>query len=200
MADIWFVSDTHFFHENILRFKDGNGQYFRGQLFSSAKEMNECIVQNWNEAVKPQDKVYHLGDVAVGVKEQSEATSLVYSLNGHKRLILGNHDHLEAPMYRAFERIELWTGGKFKQYGFVASHIPLRLDSMRDGAFNVHGHIHQNLVRRVVSDFHPFKRRVSYDEGPDPHYINVCVEQTDYKPIHLDEIIARIKNRGGHTT
>jgi calcineurin-like phosphoesterase family protein len=172
--DIWFISDTHFFHDNILLFRDRQENLIRGRYFSSSAHMNECMVSNWNESIKPQDKVYHLGDVAVGVRQQSEFTELMQSLNGHKRLLLGNHDHIHQPAYREFERIELWTGGKFKQYNFVCSHIPLRPDQMRDGEFNVHGHIHQNLV-------------------PDPHYICVCVEHTSYRPVHLDEIRKRIE-------
>jgi calcineurin-like phosphoesterase family protein len=172
MADIWFISDTHFFHDNILKFKDNDDKIIRD--FSDVTEMNERMVEKWNARVKPQDKVYHLGDVLLGVKRQDEATALLRRLNGHKRLMLGNHDHIEQPAYQAFERIELWTGGKFKQYGFVACHSPLRYDQMRDGELNVHGHIHQNLI-------------------DDPRYMNVCVEHTGYAPVHIDEIIARRK-------
>jgi len=170
MADIYFISDTHFFHDNILKFTDKDGKTIRD--FSDVTEMNERMVEKWNARVKPQDKVYHLGDVACGVKKTSEFTELMYRLNGHLRLMLGNHDNITHPAYKRFEKIELWTGGKFKDRGFVASHIPLRPDQFRGGEVNVHGHTHQNLV-----------------EGP---YINVCVEHTDYTPVHIDEIIARI--------
>jgi calcineurin-like phosphoesterase family protein len=185
MADIWFISDTHFFHENILTFKDSGGKLIRPE-FTNVLEMNDFMVTKWNETVKPQDKVYHLGDVAVGVKDQAPLTALVKSLHGHKRLLLGNHDHINQPAYREFEKIELWTGGKFKQYNFVASHIPLRESTMRDGEFNVHGHLHHNVV------WYPYP---SYEEGfPDERFINVCVEHTNYTPVHLDEIRKRIES------
>lgn len=173
MVDIWFISDTHFFHENILKFTDNQGKIIRD--FSDVTEMNERMIENWNARVKPQDKVYHLGDVACGVKRASDFTELMHRLNGHKRLMLGNHDRLDQPAYSRFDKIELWTGGKFKEHGFVACHIPLRHDQMRHGEVNVHGHIHQNLI-------------------DDPRYINVCVEHTGYKPVHMDEIKATIKN------
>jgi calcineurin-like phosphoesterase family protein len=173
MADIWFISDTHFFHDNMMGFKDSQGNLIRGSRFKDTHHMNMVMVANWNDHVKPQDKVYHLGDVAVGVKNASDFTNLMSILNGHKRLLLGNHDHIRSPAYNAFEQIDLWTGGKFKQYNFVASHIPLRPDQMRDGEFNVHGHTHQNVLA-------------------DKRYINVCVERTDYRPLHLDEIRERI--------
>lgn len=170
---IWFISDTHFFHDNILKFIDSDGKPVRYQHFQTSQEMNETMVKNWNRVVSPSDKVYHLGDVAVGVKNQSAFTELMYSLNGKKRLILGNHDNIQQPAYKAFERIELWTGGKFSQYGFVCSHIPLREDSMRDAEINVHGHIHQN-------------------ESPSDRHICVCVEHIDYTPVSLDQIVERI--------
>lgn len=173
MANIFFISDTHFFHSNILKFKDRDGQIIRN--FQDVTDMNETMVANWNAMVRPQDKVYHLGDVAVGVEKASDFTGLMGRLNGHKRLMLGNHDHIHHPAYREFEKIELWTGGKFKQYGFVACHIPLRPDQMRHGEFNVHGHIHQNKMN-------------------DPRYINVCVEHTDYTPVPMEDVIAQIKD------
>lgn len=173
MTDIWFISDTHFFHENILKFKDGKGYTIRD--FADVTEMNERMVENWNARVKPQDKVYHLGDVAVGVRDADAFSNLMRRLNGHKRLMLGNHDHINSAGYRFFERIELWTGGKFKKDGFVACHIPLRHDQMRDGELNVHGHIHHNII-------------------DDPRYMNVCVEHTGYAPVHMDEIIAKVSS------
>lgn len=186
MADIWFISDTHFFHENILKFTGDDGKLIRN--FNDVTEMNERMIQEWNSRVKPQDKVYHLGDVFLGVQFPSAAVALIKTLNGHKRLMLGNHDHIEQPAYREFERIELWTGGKFKQYNFVASHIPLRPDQMRDGEFNVHGHIHQNKIQGMLLKPGIPGTLPSVVYGDDPRYINVCVEHTNYCPIHLDEI------------
>ena len=55
---IWFTSDTHFFHNNII-------DYCK-RPFVNAEEMNEYIIKQWNSVVKPQDEVYHLGDFAFG--------------------------------------------------------------------------------------------------------------------------------------
>lgn len=180
MPDKWFMSDPHMCHENILRFKDSSGNLIRGSKFSSVEEMNETIIENWNKLVKPQDKAYILGDVFVGVKEASVAVELISRLNGHLALYLGNHDHIDQPAYRKFRYIELWSGGKFHKGNFVCSHIPLRPDQMRNGEYNVHGHIHQNLV-------------LDKERKVDKHYVNVCVEHTDYSPVHYDEILQRIK-------
>ena len=63
MPATWLVSDTHFGHEKICLFKREDGSPLRP--FSHADEMDEFMVKAWNERVKPSDKVYHLGDVAI---------------------------------------------------------------------------------------------------------------------------------------
>lgn len=179
MADIWFISDTHFFHDNILNFVDSDGKFIRGQ-FGSVDEMNWTMVENWNSVVKPQDKVWHLGDVAFKTTAKAEAVAhLLKSLNGHKRLVVGNHDNLKAPaLVNNFEKIELWKGfpDKYLNKAFTCSHIPLRLDSLRDGKTNVHGHLHQNLMA---------------EKG----YITVCVEHRNYTPVHLDQILYEVEKQ-----
>lgn len=82
----WFTSDTHFGHARILELCD--------RPFKDVSHMNEMIIHNWNAVVHPDDKVYHLGDVALGPKDQWEA--IFSRLNGHKVLIAGNHDAVSA--------------------------------------------------------------------------------------------------------
>lgn len=167
--DKWFISDTHFFHENILKFTGDDGKVIRN--FPDITEMHERMVERWNARVKDNDYVYHLGDVTF--KYDRQFNELMSRLKGRKRLILGNHDKIKGTnLMDWFEKVELWHG--FKEYNFTAVHIPLRLESLRDGAFCVHGHIHQNMME-------------------DPHYINVCVEQHNYTPVHIDEIGEMIK-------
>lgn len=163
--DKWFISDTHFFHTNIIKFCE--------RPFNNTHEMNEALIDNWNAVVKDNDYVYHLGDVAMG---QDKALPRILSrLKGRKRLIVGNHDKLKSQALQDyFEKIMLWHG--FKEFNFTASHMPLKEGHFRDGAFNVHGHLHRNKV--MLKDM----------LVEDPRYINVCVENTNYRPIHLDEI------------
>lgn len=170
----WFIADTHFFHANILKFTGSDGKRIRP--FNSIPEMHEIIIENWNNVVKPNDYVYHLGDVTF--QYHKPFNELMYRLNGDKRLIVGNHDKLKQEgLLKHFVKVDLWKG--FKEANFTASHIPLRLDALRDGAFNVHGHTHQNIM-------------------DDKHYINVCVETRNYTPVHLDTIISEI-NKYSHT-
>lgn len=170
MHDKWFISDTHFFHENILKFTGDDGKVIRD--FSDITEMHERMIERWNARVKDNDYVYHLGDVTF--KYDRRFNELMSRLRGKKRLILGNHDRIKGTnLMDWFEKVDLWKG--FPEYNFTASHMPLRLEGLRDGAFNVHGHIHQR-------------------EMEDSHYINVSVEVRDYTPVNIEEIGQEIKN------
>lgn len=130
--------------------------------------MNEVLIERWNSVVRPQDHVYHLGDVA---NSQQTLNYVMPRLAGHKRLVLGNHDN-HAPMsnyVQYFDKIMLWR--KFDD--LILTHIPLMQENFPGRAkVNVHGHIHQN-------------------PSPNGPYINVCVEQTDYTPVSLDSLITR---------
>jgi len=171
--NIWVISDTHFQHENILKFTDRDGSLIRGARFSSVKEMDEAMIENWNSVVKPGDKVYHLGDVFFGSKETF--IPLWKKLNGQKRLILGNHD--DAKFFAKHElvaKIDVWR--MFPEFGLILTHIPLHESVFGEGRFrnfetvlNVHGHIHQN-------------------QSPTPNHRVVCVEHIDYTPINIEEI------------
>lgn len=164
--DIWFISDTHFFHQNILKW--GRSE------FSSVEEMNEVMVENWNKVVKPGDKVYHLGDVWMGPSSHEERAKLWARLRGSKRLIVGNHDDIP---YMAkggfFKKIQLWRVWNDKPLLFT--HVPVHQDSIKErilseGGVNVHGHTHLN----------------GSPEGP---YRSVCVELNNYTPVHLEDLI-----------
>lgn len=170
MNEKFFISDTHFFHDNMLKFTDDAGKPVRD--FKSVNDMHGYMIEKWNSVVKENDYVYHLGDVTFQYHYAFEV--LMKSLKGKKRLILGNHDRIKGTkLLDFFEKVELWKG--FKEYNFTAVHIPLMLSSLRDGAYCVHGHVHQNSLNN-------------------PNYINVSVEVRDYTPVHIDTIAAEIKS------
>ena len=161
--DTWFISDTHFGHRNIIG-------YCRPE-FPFVEDMDEALIKNWNERVKPGDRVYHLGDFAISPKH---AAAIRPRLNGTIRLIVGNHDDIPKLVnYGLFQRVQLWRA--FKEHGFTATHIPLAASQLRHGTFNVHGHVHAN------------------NSELEPHHLNICVEQTNYAPLHLNEVLALIE-------
>jgi len=80
---IWFISDTHFWHKNIIRFCN--------RPFENVIEMNETIIDNWNCRVKNSDIIYILGDFALKASV-SRVSTLLNILQGKKIFILGDHD------------------------------------------------------------------------------------------------------------
>lgn len=176
--DIWLISDTHFQHENILKFRDADGNLIRGDLFNTVEQMDDYMCTQWNRYVKPGDIVYHLGDVMFGSKETF--VPMFKKLNGQKRLIVGNHDDIKwMAQKELFSKIMMWR--MFPEFGLLLSHVPLHESSLYRGPngykdaqhlLNVHGHIHQN-------------------PSPTEQHRCVCVEQIDYTPINIEEL--RIK-------
>src|ERR1039458_7684061 len=71
----FFTSDSHYFHRSILELGDG-------RPFDSVEEMNEAMIQRWNERVQPNDTIYHLGDFSFGT--QSQNNSVLSRLHGRK--------------------------------------------------------------------------------------------------------------------
>ena len=95
MPAVFLVSDTHFGHAGVCRFTHPEtGVKLRP--WTDPAEMDEDMIQAWNERVRPQDKVYHLGDVVINRR----ALKSLARLNGDKVLIRGNHDIFRDDEYR----------------------------------------------------------------------------------------------------
>jgi calcineurin-like phosphoesterase family protein len=183
------ISDTHFGHTNSWeKFKLEDGSPLRP--FTSTEEMDETMIERWNAKVKPGDTVYHLGDVVINKK----SLHLVSRLNGRKILIRGNHDIFKDEEYRevGFEQIH---GVRVFVDKFILSHIPLHPDCVSERfRVNVHGHLHANEIKMpwgVNAD----RNEIIYADFPDPRYLCVSVEHTNYEPLHFDEVEERIQQR-----
>jgi calcineurin-like phosphoesterase family protein len=171
-ARIFVTSDSHFGHAAMLRFKREDGVTLVRPDFTSVEEMNRTLIEQWNAVVRPQDHVYHLGDVAMSL---AAAREFVPHLNGHKRLVLGNHDQPDARAYMAmgFKKI---FGSRLLD-DVLLTHIPIHPKSIPAYCLgNIHGHIHE---------------RAEFG----PRYLNVSVEQTEYAPVSLESARAVLRAR-----
>jgi calcineurin-like phosphoesterase family protein len=189
MSNRFVISDTHFGHTNSWeKFKLPNGDPLRP--FTSTEEMDETMVERWNAVVRPQDTVYHLGDVVINKKSLHH----VKRLNGKKRLVRGNHDIFKDADYREVGFDSLYGVRVFVDK-FILSHIPLHPESVTERfKVNVHGHLHANEVMRTRTNMvHGYMTGLVTE--PDPRYLCVSVEHTDYRPLSFDEVEARIKAR-----
>lgn len=182
---IWITSDTHFGHAQIIT--------YCSRPFASAEEMDEALIQRWNEVVRPGDHVYHLGDVMMlrgGQVQQAVLARLIGRLAGHKRLLLGNHDHfpVEAYVRAGFEKVR-GTGQWLD--GLLLSHYPVHPLSLGRAQANVHGHTHaRDPFTPVLVPSAPGLARLV-------PYVNVCVERTLYRPVSLEEVKAMASTDGG---
>lgn len=163
MSDIWIISDTHFGHANMLRFKDADDNPVRPN-FDSADHMDEHMIEQWNSVVRDDDIVYHLGDVYFDHGYKS-----LVKLKGRKRLILGNHDNAKSPyLQNNFQKILMWR--MFPEFGLLLTHVPVHESSLGIKVNkNVHGHLHQRKIA-------------------DERYVNVSVECVSYTPVHIEQL------------
>jgi len=179
MPSVFLTSDTHFGHAGVCKFLRDDG-VTKLRPWDNPEDMDEEMVKRWNETVRPNDKVYHLGDVVINRK----ALNIMHRLNGDKVLIRGNHDIFRDDEYRNHFR-------ELRAYhvmnGMILSHIPIHSDSLGRFGTNIHGHTHSNRVKAEVWGEYEI----------DTRYHCVCVEQTDFRPILFEDVIKRIEEEGG---
>lgn len=152
---IFFTADTHFFDEHLK-----HDQHFAARDFLTVAEMNQTIIDHWNDVVGPEDTVYHLGDVAQTRSNQAgheKVLDVLSQLNGQIVFIKGNHDPRSQIKY--LSRNQLQTPGgkdkflfydvglilKFDHYQFFLTHYPLII-GVSVNSINLHGHIHHFSV------------------------------------------------------
>jgi len=182
MPSVFLVSDTHFGHAGVCRFLREDGTKLRP--WNDPDEMDEVMIAAWNDRVRPNDKVYHLGDVVINRR----ALKTLARLNGDKVLIRGNHDIFRDDEYREYFR-------ELRAYhvmnGMILSHIPIHPESLGRFGVNIHGHLHANRVMKPLATS-------GRTDVIDPRYHCVCVEQTpDFAPILFEDVSKRITEEGG---
>jgi calcineurin-like phosphoesterase family protein len=170
MSATWVVSDPHFGHRLLVEGVDpATGAKLRP--FTTVEDMNTELVARWNAVVAPNDRVYVLGDVAINRRY----LAVVGDCHGRKVLVKGNHDIFKLKDYVPyFDDVRAYKVLDSRQA--ILSHIPLHPGSLGRFGFNIHGHLHHNVVRRE-------------DGTPDPRYASACVEHWNYAPVLLDTLL-----------
>ncbi len=182
---IWFTSDHHFGHKNIIRYCK--------RPYNSIEEMNDSLISNWNERVKKNDTVYYLGDFTLG----KNASDYISKLNGTIKFIAGGHDNnwlrkLARPEYRILSKHELLQPIHIITYPvkIVLCHYPmLSWEQSHYGSIHLHGHSHNTLGTITNSGdtrIHP------ENGGKQGKRMDVGVDAQDYFPISIDEVIERL--------
>src|ERR1700722_17645565 len=112
----WLTADLHLGHVNIIQYSN--------RPFSNVGEMNEAIVERWNETVGVNDRVLILGDVAMG--RIDDTLKIAGRLNVFKVLLTGNHDRCASFLGKSTAE---WTRRYLDEGGFTEIHQgTLRVD------------------------------------------------------------------------
>lgn len=167
---IFFSSDTHYFHKNIIK--------YCGRPFASTEEMNDAMIASWNSVVSDEDLAFHVGDFSLSRSvSPQEVTSVIQRLKGKKILIRGNHDSyddnffLESGFKAVVDSINLG--------GVLLVHYPLHeafARKVRDSHWGevshvVHGHDH----RKDIPEFE--------------NHFNVAVDRHDFAPVVMSRVV-----------
>jgi calcineurin-like phosphoesterase family protein len=168
-SDMWFVSDMHFGHTNIIDFCN--------RPFAAVEEMDEALVANWNGCVGANDKVFHLGDWAFHNYER------IGQLKGNIISVPGNHDHERAKKILPYlpngfaNEVEYLKIDKERR--FVLCHYPFAA-WRREYRYHLHGHMHGTLHKELFGT----------ELRSNPYRLDVGVDATrKYRPLHLDEVM-----------
>jgi len=183
---MWFTSDTHFFHKNVIRFCN--------RPFSSLEEMHEILISNWNNRVRGKEKIFIAGDLSFGNKANTK--SILDRLNGYKILVRGNHDGYSTKSYFNIgiddvienEFIDLGKGKRV-----LISHFPYypTKDDIKKYKQNTDKELDTRYMHKRIFDNgidFLLHGHVHNSWKINDRQINVGVDVWDYKPISLDQI------------
>lgn len=174
MSEIFLTSDSHFGHQKDFLWGP------RG--FTSSEEHDEAIIENWNKIVKPDDLIYHLGDVMLGDNEHG--MECLKRLNGTIWILLGNHDSAaRTSLYNTLPNVKVLGYAdiiKCGKWRFYLAHYPTMIgnfDESNPKFWALCGHRHtkdkwcdvENKCYHVELDCH------------------------DNKPVNIEEIIEDLR-------
>lgn len=183
---IFFTSDTHFNHANIIKYCK--------RPFDNVEQMNEELIRRWNEVVRPEDTVYHLGDLGFfdyRVPDKYSLLNIMKRLNGKVYLILGNHDNFNHILKHKFLFSGISNAGHIyiDRKKVYMNHFPyLCFDGSESRkSIQLFGHVHSGPKAEEAYDILRLKHlyvKSQYDVG---------VDNNNYTPISFEEIIEKLK-------
>jgi calcineurin-like phosphoesterase family protein len=182
---IWFTSDLHFGHRNIIKFCN--------RPWNNTEEMDEALINNWNSVVGGNDIVFDLGDFAFA--SNSRWRELIQRLKGKHYLILGNHDTSRYPgdkVMDLFEDVQSQMLIKIDNRYVYLNHYPFlcyggTYRSLKDSVWQLFGHVHSS----PNSSGKDFERLVNLF----PYQYDVGVDNNNYIPVEWNEIKAIINSQ-----
>lgn len=164
---IYFTSDWHLFHENIID--------LCSRPFNKLKHMHNTLIRNHNSVVKPDDHVYIIGDMYWG-RNPHNLINILDKFNGKKHLVLGNHDLLVPFDYEEVGIVQVSTWLYLQNSNLILVHDPAKSIVYEDKDTKyLCGHIH-TLFKRCKN------------------VLNVGVDVWDFYPVSLKQVKKEFEN------
>lgn len=168
---IYYTSDLHLGHVNVLKYDN--------RPFATIEEMNQAIIDKWNEKVKEEDHIYIIGDFAY--RTAVDPSYYLKQLKGKKHLIRGNHDKVTLESKSAYKYLESIEGIEHIKDGsrnVILCHFPIaEWNAMKRGSYHIHGHIHGRMDDT-------FRFMSTRDRA-----LNAGCMINGYEPVTIDELI-----------
>lgn len=175
MGKVFFTSDLHFNHKNIIKYEN--------RPFSNVEDMNKKLIEKWNDVVSDDDEVYIIGDFSFGDYEFTY--QIAKQLKGKKYVILGNHDKSIKNMPKKLrDEVFVWVKDyymlKYKNKKIVMFHFPIQTwDCQHYDSIHLYGHVHSNKGDYKME----YNTKNSY---------NVGVDVNNYFPVEFDDILSKL--------
>lgn len=165
---IYFTSDTHFGHFNIIKYCN--------RPFSTSEEMDNIMINNWNEVVQPEDEVFHLGDFSLG---SNPASYYLDRLNGKINLIVGNHEKSALREKNRFYSINDLLEVSVEKQRIVLCHYAMKVwNKSHHGSWHLYGHSHGTLP-----------------DDPNALSLDIGVDCWNYRPVSIYQIRERMAKK-----
>lgn len=176
---LFFTSDTHFGHRNIIKYCQ--------RPFSCIEEMDDALIANWNRVVGKDDIIFHLGDFAMG--GSAEWSRLLQKLNGKIYLILGNHDlKTIGAGFSRLEGVAMQMLINVKGQIIYLNHYPfLCYGGAYRNTWQLYGHVHTCHANRGL-DVPRLKMLM-------PMQYDVGVDNNNYRPVSFEQVKKIIRNQ-----
>lgn len=157
---IFFTADTHFGDHRTIN--------IQRRPFATVAEMDAHMIERWNAVIRPDDQVWHLGDVA---RRGEEVPPLLARLNGTKYLVRGNNDSDATAAATGWTSVADYAELAVDGRRLILCHYPFRSwNGQHKGALNLHGHSHGRLK-------------------PMPRQFDVGVDVHDFAPVTLAQLL-----------
>lgn len=179
----FLTADLHFGHATMLR--------HRG--FDTVEAMDAALVASWNRIVHPRDTVWVLGDFALGC-DKARVRELFNSLNGAKKLVIGNHDVAsDGTLKKSLAALPWVFAGHYAEITHVGQRIAmshyagLTWSCEHHGAYQAYGHSHGRLLGL------PGSVDVGVDaQGLRPISVEEFLRQADETILHAEDRILQL--------